>query len=420
MDKDQILEQIFNDDPLGLLTVKAKQSNARTPDERLLASFQEINDFIEKNGKEPEANPASVSEFQLYSRLKNLKADPDKAEMLKESDVHNLLPKIETTQVNEPGFEYKKSKKELNSIEDILDDDDDDDGLDILGGDDADLFKFKHTPKDYERASADFVARRKPCKDFDKYESTFKEVQQDLTNGKRKLIPFTESLLKEGNYYVHNGILLYLASVQLEERGWSRGENEQNRIRKYNDGRTRTIFENGTESRMLLRSLGKALIMNGRAVTQNIDKVNEGFIEEFSNITEEDEEVGYIYVLKSKSKDERITSIKDLFKIGYATNIEERLKGAEKQPTYLMGPVDYVAGWKCFNMNPQKFEQLIHNFFGNSCLEVDVFDGNGKRYTPREWFIAPIEVIKQAIELIINGKITKYKYDADNKTIIER
>lgn len=412
MDKDQILDQIFNDDPQGLLTVKAKKSNARTPDERLLASFQEINDFIENNGKEPEANPASVSEFQLYSRLKSLKADSDKVEMLKESDVHNLLPEIETNQVNEPSSEYKKSKKEINSIEDILDDD----GLDILGGDDAELFKFKHTPKGHERASADFVARRKPCKDFDKYEPTFKEVQQDLANGKRKLIPFKQENLRPGDFYVHNGVLLLLENVDFEEE--EQEFKSGKRVRK--DGRTRTIFENGTESRMLYRSLYKAILANGKSITQNFEKVNEGFIEEFSNITDEDEEAGYIYVLKSKSKDERIMSIKDLFKIGYATNIEERLKGAEKQPTYLMAAVDYVAGWKCFNMNPQKFEQLIHNFFGNTCLEVDVFDSSGKRYTPREWFIAPIEVIEQAIELIINGKITKYKYDAENKTIIER
>lgn len=412
MDKDQILDQIFNDDPLGLLAVKAKQSNARTPDERLMASFQEINDFIKKNGKVPEANPASVSEFQLYSRLKSLKADSDKVEMLKESDVHNLLPEIETNQVNEPSSEYKKSKKEINSIEDILDDD----GLDILGGDDADLFKFKHTPKGDERASADFVARRKPCKDFDKYEPTFKEVQQDLANGKRKLIPFKQENLRPGDFYVHNGVLLLLENVDFEEE--EQEFKSGKRVRK--DGRTRTIFENGTESRMLYRSLYKAILANGKSITQNFEKVNEGFIEEFSNITDEDEEAGYIYVLKSKSKDERIMSIKDLFKIGYATNIEERLKGAEKQPTYLMAAVDYVAGWKCFNMNPQKFEQLIHNFFGNTCLEVDVFDSSGKRYTPREWFIAPIEVIEQAIELIINGKITKYKYDAENKTIIER
>jgi hypothetical protein len=412
MDKDQILNNIFNDDPLNLLVVRPKHTNNRTPDERLLASFQEINDFIEKNGREPEPNPKSVSEFQLYSRLKGLKSDPEKIELLKKSDVHNILPGIEISKLNEPSPTYKKQKKELHSIEDILDDD----GLDILGGDDADLFKFKHTPKGDERASADFVAKRKPCKDFKKYEPTFKKVQQDLADGKRKLIPFKQENLRQGDFYVHNGILLYLEHVDFEEEEIE--YKSGNRVRK--DGRTRTIFENGTESKMLYRSLYKAILANGKSVTQNFEKVNEGFIEKFSNITKEDKEAGYIYVLKSKSNDERITSIKDLFKIGYATNIEERLKGAEKQPTYLMASVDYVAGWKCYNMNPQKFEQLIHNFFGNSCLEVDVFDVSGKRFTPREWFIAPLAVIEQAIELIINGKITKYKYDAENKTIIER
>jgi hypothetical protein len=71
-------------------------------------------------------------------------------------------------------------------------------------------------------------------------------------------------------------------------------------------------------------------------------------------------------------------------------------------------------------LNPQKFEQLIHNFFGNSCLEVDVFDQNGKRYSPKEWFIAPIEIIEQAVVLIINGKIISYQYDAENQSIIKR
>jgi len=71
-------------------------------------------------------------------------------------------------------------------------------------------------------------------------------------------------------------------------------------------------------------------------------------------------------------------------------------------------------------MNAQKFEQFIHNFFGSSCLEIDVFDEKGKRHTPREWFIAPYEVIEQAIELIINGKIINYKYDVENMTIVSR
>jgi hypothetical protein len=187
------------------------------------------------------------------------------------------------------------------------------------------------------------------------------------------------------------------------------------------DGRTKCIFENGTMSNMLYRSLAKILYVNGRVVTQNIDKVNEDFIEKFSNITNEDEEVGYIYILKSKSKDKKITSIQNLFKIGYSkTEVEERIKNAEKEPTYLMAPVSIQGAWKCFNMNPQKLEQLLHNFFGNSCLELDVFDEKGKRHTPREWFIAPIEVIEQAIELIINGKIVNYKFDAGNMTIINK
>ena len=83
MDKDKILNDIFNNDPLGLLKFKPKSSNTRTPDERLLDSFLEINDFVKNNGKEPTANPSNVSEFQLYSRLKNLKEDDSKVSLLK-------------------------------------------------------------------------------------------------------------------------------------------------------------------------------------------------------------------------------------------------------------------------------------------------------------------------------------------------
>jgi hypothetical protein len=410
MDKVTVLDDIFNNDPLGILNFKPKNLNARTADERLLSSFQEINDFIDNNGKDPEPNLSNVSEFQLYSRLKNLREDEKKIEVLKEHDIHHLLPTLKSNQVNEPQEHYEKPKQ-INSIDDILEDD----SLDILGGGSEGLFDFKHTPKEYERAEADFVARRKPCKDFDKYEQIFKEVHKDLVNEKRKLIEFKEDNLREGNFYVHSGILMLFENINISqsEQSFASGA----RVRK--DGRTRCIFENGTESNMLYRSLAKILNINGRVVTQNIDKINEDFIEKFSNITKEDEEAGYIYVLKSKSKNEHIVSIKNLFKIGYTkTDVQGRIKNAEKEPTYLMAPVIIQGAWKCFNMNPQKLEKLLHNFFGNSCLELDIFDEKGKRHTPREWFIAPMEVIEQAIELIINGKVVNYKFDAGNMTIV--
>jgi len=345
----------------------------------------------------------------LYSRLKNLKKDETKIRLLKKHDIHNLLPTLKSNQVNETPSKYNKSKK-INSIDDLLNDD----PMNILGDDSEGLFDFKHTPKDYERAQADFIARRKPCKDFDKYEQLLKDVQKELEEGKRKLIAFKQDNLQEKAFYVHNGVLFYLEKINISHKEYYKKDGT--RVRE--DGRTRCIFENGTESNMLKRSVEKILYENGRVVTANIDKINEGFIKNFSTITENDEVAGYIYVLKSKSTDKKISAIQDLYKVGYSTTeVEERIKNAKKEPTYLMAPVNIQGAWKCFNMNPQKLEQLLHNFFGNSCLEIDVFDEKGKRHTPREWFIAPFEVIEQAIELIINGKIVKYRYNADNKII---
>ncbi|TXE15580.1 GIY-YIG nuclease family protein [Psychroserpens burtonensis] len=393
-----MLKEIFENDPLGLLIVKPKKSAARTSDERLAASFDEINNFIENNDREPKPDPTNISEYKLYSTLKGLRDNDKKMLALEPQDKYELLNTV---------------KKEINSINDIFGDD----SLDILGDDSEGIFDFKHTPKDFDRAKADFVGKRVKCKDFDKYEHLFKEVQNDLALGKRKLVDFKEPNLREGTYYVHNGVLFLLESITYEKE--DHYKDDGTRVRK--DGRTRCIFENGTESNILKRSVEKNLYKNGKVVTQNIDSVNKEFTETFNGITEEDKETGHIYVLKSKSKKEEISSITNLYKIGYSsTSVQERIMNAENEPTYLMAPVKIESSWSCYNMNAQKFEQLIHQFFGNSCLEVDVFDKKGIRHTPREWFIVPLEAVEQSITLIISGKIVNYSYDKDNEVIIEK
>jgi len=396
MDKDKKLKEIFENDPLGLLNITPSASPIRNEDERLVASFHEINDFYEKNNREPKQGEG-IQEHRLYSRLKSLREDPKKIEILTLHDKLGLL---------------KHEQKQINSLEDILNDD----VLGLLKDDSEGLYDLKHIGKLDPRASADFVARRKPCKDFKKYETQFKKVQNDIKIGKRKLISFKEENLREGDYYVHNGILLLLEKVEFvkELQKYKSGE----RIRK--DGRTRVIFENGTESNMLYRSLYKALLANGKVVTRNVDSVNEGFVEYFGNITEEDKEAGYIYILKSKSEKQEIREIQNLYKIGFSENIvEERIKNAAQDPTFLLADVRIVMTYKCYNMNPQKLEQLLHNFFGRSCLNVDVFDKEGRRHTPREWFIAPLEVIEQTIKLIISGEIVKFRYDSYLEQIVE-
>ena len=397
-DKKQILKEILQNDPHGLLKIEPKKSAARTSDERLSSSFDEINDFIEKNEREPKPDPTNISEYILYATLKGLRENEQKIEALKPQDKFDLL---------------KFEKKEYNSINDILADD----SLGILGDDSEGLFDFKHTPKDFERAKAEFIGKRVKCKNFDDYEHLFKEVQNDLALGKRKLTEFKLSTLREGNYYVHNGVLFFIEKVTFDrEEGY---KEDVTRVRK--DGRTRLIFENGTESNILMRTVEKNLYKNGKSVTENVDAVIEGFNKSFTGISEEDKEAGYIYVLKSKSKKPEISSVENLYKIGFASNsVAERIKNAEHEPTYLMAPVQEVASWKCYNMNAKKFEQLIQRFFGASCLEVEVTDKKGIRHSPREWFVVPMEEIESAISLFIIGKIVDYKYDVKHQKIIPR
>ena len=171
---------------------------------------------------------------------------------------------------------------------------------------------------------------------------------------------------------------------------------------------------------MDITQIEKNLYKNGKVVTQNVDKVIEEFTETFSGITEEDEESGHIYILKSESEKEDIASLENLYKIGYSsTSDHQRIKNAENEPIYLMAPVKIESSWTCYNMSAQKFEQLIHRFFGHTCLEIDVFDEKGIRHTPREWFIVPIEAIEQAITLIISGEIVNYRYDKEEEKIMQ-
>lgn len=398
MDKDKKLQELLDNDPLGLLNIKPSNSPSRNEDERLVASFQEINEFFEQYKREPKPGNG-IQEHQLHSHLKSIRANPAKSEILKAHDIHGILS-------SEP--------QEPVSIDDIIEND----PLGLLDDDTAGLFELKNIKAtEKSRAETDFVARRKPCNDFYKYEQQFKDVQKDLKDGKRKLIVFKLGNLRQEAYYVHNGILFFVEKIEITKKDHYKPDGT--RVRE--DGRTRCIFENGTESNMLKRSIEKLLYANGQVVTENADQTNEDFTERFSNITAEDEEAGFIYILKSKSDKKELKEIHNLYKIGFSkTTVEDRVKNASQEPTYLMADVRIVMAYKCYNMNPQKLEQLLHNFFGTSCLNFDVFDKDGNRHTPREWFIAPLTIIEQAIHYIISGDIIYYRYDSTNEEIVER
>lgn len=392
------LDDIFNDDDFGLLESQQKQSFVRTDEDRLIDSFEEINLFYEKNNREP--STTSMSEYTLSARLKGFRANEQNKSILKAFDRFNLLGEVEL---------------KLETLDDILSDDDlgllDDEG-------DASIFEFKYTPKEGTRASADYIAQRKSIseRDFQKYELMFKQVHKELKEGKRKLLNFTnaEDNLIEGNFYLVDGLLCYLEVSKAEKVVKENKSGDRIRL----EGRTVTIFENGTISNMLFRSLGKAIQKNGKIVTNTDEGIYNQLQENFNSVQEEDVPSGWIYVLKSKSENPEIKSLENLYKIGLSKNpVQERIKNASKEATYLFADVEIIDSRACFNVNIQKLEGLIHRFFAEACLDIDLYDKSGNRYIPREWFVVPLHVIDEVIQLLLNGNIVNYKYDILTKEI---
>ena len=84
-----------------------------------------------------------------------------------------------------------------------------------------------------------------------------------------------------------------------------------------------------------------------------------------------------------------------------------------------MAEVHLVSKIQCYNFNPQKFEQLLHRFFAEVCLNVDIHDDKGRRITPREWFVVPLPIIDKVIDSILDGSIVNYRYDSINKMLIQ-
>ncbi len=293
-------------------------------------------------------------------------------------------------------------------LEEILDD-----PLLNISEKEAELFDI---PTDMRKAmtaknKADYVAQHELCEDFEQYRPLFLHVHQDLKQGKRSLVKISKTInLQAGHYYVVDGQLLLLEAI---------GEKRQS-SNSLPDGRTRCIYENGTESDILLQTLRKNVVGSGYAVTELQSETDRKF---FTNmdLTEKDKVTGYIYVLRSLSKNPAISSLKNLYKIGFSTNtVEERIANAEHEPTYLMAPVEVVATYKVANLHSQKFEDLVHQVLRTAQFHVTVIDDEGKSHEPKEWFVVPLNVVNVIIEKVMDGTIVGYTYNSSMECLEQR
>lgn len=287
-----------------------------------------------------------------------------------------------------------------------------DDPLLDLSEQEAGLFDFSEEMKRVmaaKRVQPDYYAQKKPCEDFELYRGMFQQVQKELKEGKRSLVRTSKtSNINAGHFYIMGGVLVYLAEIKETKRS-SNG---------MIDGRTRCIFENGTESDLLLETVRRNVLNDGFGVTEPDDKECNDFEQSMS---EGDRATGFVYVLRSLSSAPEIAGVKDLYKIGFTVNsVEERIANAVHEPTYLMAPVEIKLTAQIVNMNSHIFESLVHQFFHAVQFQVKVYDDEGVEHVPSEWYVAPLEIIETVIGKIADGSITRYSYNAELKSLEKR
>ena len=368
---DEELDNLIAADDLGLTKPKSKHTPQTSEEERLLEGFQELVCFVVTTGAAPVELGDGLNEQLLFTRLNAIRQNPAQCERLLPFDEYGLLKGEVAVPVNEA--------PRPSTLADILGDA----FLDSLEAEAPDIFTIKYIPLAKDIEAPDYVAQRKPCKDFHVFEEQFQSCQQELKAGKRRLLPFAkEQHIEVGMFYVLRGILLLVTEVgeRVEKNG------------KWN-ARLRCIFENGTESDMLLRSLARELYRDGRRVTELDENVLNAML-----VTDDDKAAGFIYVLRSLSEHPDIKAVPNLYKIGLARrSIETRIKNAVNEPTYLMAPVALVSTFQCYNVNLPKLESLLHRFFDHATAKVQVTDAQGNYHTPQEWFSVPIETIETAV-----------------------
>lgn len=270
-------------------------------------------------------------------------------------------------------------------------------------------------PQDMRRViakkKADYVAQHKLCENFDDYKPLFEKVHKELREGLRSLVKINKTAtLAEGRFYFVGGQMLLLEQI-----------GELKRSSNFlPDARTRCIYENGTESDILLQTLRKNVVGDGYAISELREEAEAQFFSN-SDITTDDKVTGYIYVLSSLSDNPDIKNEKNLYKIGFTTDsVEQRISNAINEPTYLMAPVKIEASYKVVNLNSQKFEDLVHQLLKSVQFQVSVYDNKGIEYQPQEWFVVPLPVVDVIIKKIMDGTIVGYTYNPQMECLEKR
>ena len=407
----------FTDDDDALLSELGVDTKVKKPkkytakEERIIAGFEEIQRFVAEQGRLPAHGEQNDIFERLYAvRLDQIRKSDDCVALLQDMDPDGLLTTSDVVKEDVEGYE-------INS---------DDDLLEALGvdavNDDNDLTQLKHVRSRAEIKAAEEIAKRQPCEDFDEFRPVFDAVQSELDSGLR----ITQRYQAEGNIGLGELFIVEGNKVIVAELGEPFIDAHGNR-----DCRTRVIYDNGTESNLLLLSLKKALWRDpaGRRImpaghdphplftAADLD-AEPIFVDEPAY---DDELSGMLYVLRSESDHPFVAEHRELLhKIGYTRGeLEDRFANAASERTFLMAGVEVVATYRIANASAGKLENVLHRFFASARIDVKLRQEVGGFVEPREWFLVPLPTIQEAINLIRTGEIENARYDMQSAKIVQ-
>lgn len=372
---------------LGVEVEPEKKSSRTAREERIIAGFEDIQRFVEQHGRPPQHGEGRDIFERLYAvRLDRLRELDECRRLLEPLDRQGLLKGAETASAGGP------------------DEISDDELLAQLGveADATDgITELRHVRSAADKRAAEEIANRERCDEFDRFRPLFERVQHEIESGLRQTRPFElKAEIRPGSWFIVGGQKAHVAAA---------GETFTNAQGK-SDARLRVIFDNGTESNLLMRSLQRALNKDeaGRRIT---DPVAGPLFS--TQPAEDDQASGTIYVLRSKSDHPVVAANRDLVhKIGVTNmDVAQRIAGARLQPTFLLADVEIVATYKLYNIGRTKLENLIHRIFEPARLDIEIKDRFGQPVVPREWFLVPLFVVEEVIDKIRDGTITGYVYD---------
>ena len=378
---------------LGVDIAPDPASQRSAKEERIIAGFEEIERFVNEQGRLPQHGEDCDIFERLYAvRLDRLRESEECRAVLKTLDSRGLLDAIDDANLT---TEVLVDEALLASL-----------GMDA--DPDNDVTQLVNVRSRQEIKAAEEIAQRTSCPDFEQFKPIFDQVQSDLKTGTRQTIKYQDNAaVNQGDLFILDGQKVLVAETGepfVSDYGRS-------------DRRLRVVYDNATESDLLLRSLQRALNKDksSRRIT------NPDFGPLFSHIQAEDDlPSGYIYVLRSLSDHPFIVENRSIIhKIGVTGgDVKSRIANAKKDPTYLLADVEIVVIFKLANINRKGLEALLHKFFSSVRLDMVLPDRFGSPVQPKEWFMVSLEVIEEAIEKIKAGTIDQFRYDASTGSLM--